>query len=165
MFMKWIVFLLWPILGTTHEFHLSKCTTHFDADENALQISLLLFIDDLEEALRRQGADHLKLCTAQESEKAEAAMQTYLQKHFIIKIDGISQKLNFIGKEPSEDLQAVWCYFEITNVKSMEKVEFINNILLEVFDDQKNLVNFTVPGKKNEYMLFHKGKATEVVDF
>ena len=151
--------------AAVHAFHVSKCQVEYNEGEQALQISLNLFIDDLEEALRRQGAGKLQLCTPREAPDAENHLQRYLRRHFIIRVNGKALDYTFIGKEISEDQAAVWCYLEITNVQKFRELSVTNNLLLEVFEDQKNIVSIAGPGKKQGVLLFQEGKETESLTF
>ncbi len=167
--LNWLLFNILLIstsmAGSKHQFHVSKCLVEYNASEKALQISMNLFIDDLEEALRRRGADKLFICTEREVATAEAEMSRYLQEHFRLKVDGQPIEYNFLGKEVSEDLIAVWCYLEVTELPPPQAMEVTNKLLLEVFDDQKNIVSVFGPGEKKGLLLFQKGKITEKIEF
>lgn len=152
-------------LAPDHDFHASKCIVEYSASDQALQISMHLFIDDLEEALRRLGADKLYICTDREDPKAEIHLFKYLQQHFKLMVDEKNYDYEFVGKEISEDLQAVWCYLEITGLSSVSSLTITNDILMEVFDDQKNIMNITGPNKKRGFFLFQKGQSTNSVKF
>lgn len=154
-------------LPSNHEFHVSKCQIEYSVETEALQITLHLYLDDLEEALRKQGADKMFLCTDKEHDKAEKYLFRYLKQQFklIVNETGEVAEFDFIGKEQSEDLQAVWCYLEVTNVSAFKSLEVTNSLLMEVFDDQKNIVQIMAPGKKQGYFLFHKGQANDKVTF
>ncbi|MCB0594398.1 MAG: hypothetical protein H6557_23245 [Lewinellaceae bacterium] len=148
-----------------HDFHVSKCLVEYNEGEQALQMSLHLFIDDLEEALRRQGADKLFICTQKEDEQAERYIYRYLQQHFRFEVNGKEQNYAFIGKEVSEDLAAVWCYLEITGVSTLRILKVDNSILMDAFEDQKNLVSITGPGRKKGLLLFQKGDTVKQAEF
>ncbi|MCO6478402.1 MAG: hypothetical protein J5I94_17360 [Phaeodactylibacter sp.] len=148
-----------------HDFHVSKCLVEYNEGERALQMSLHLFIDDLEEALRRQGKDNLFICTRKEDQQAETYIYRYLQQNFRFEVDGKERDYVFIGKEVSEDLAAVWCYLEITGVSSLKELKVNNSILMEVFDDQKNLVSVNGPGRKQGLLLFQKGDTVKKAEF
>ena len=148
-----------------HDFHVSKCLVEYNEGEQALQVSLHLFIDDLEEALRRQGADGLFLCTPKEHKQAEQHVYRYLQQHFRFVVNGSPRDYTFIGKEVSEDLMAVWCYLEIAGVSSLKTLQVSNDLLMEVFDDQKNLVSISGPAKKQGLLLFQKGDTVKKAQF
>ena len=151
--MKLLSILLFFTLGinpsrvSNHDFHISKCLIEYSEEQSALQFSLHIFIDDLEEALRLQGADNLFICTEKENEEAEKYIIRYLHQRLQIELDDQMLQYNFIGKEISEDLAAVWCYLEIPKIQSPKKLMVSNSILMEVFDDQKNIVNIVAPNQ------------------
>lgn len=149
----------------THEFHISKTLIEYNEKENALQFTVHIFIDDLEEALRQQGADKLFICTEKESEKAEAYIYKYLQQKLKIKLDDKAVDYTFVGKEASEDLVAVWCYLEIENIEPFKKLYVKNNTLVEAFDDQKNIISISGPNKQKGYLLFNNTKNEETLKF
>ncbi len=155
-------------LGLTpplHKFHVSKCLVEFNEPEQALQVSMHIFLDDLEEALRRKGADDLFICTKMETEKAEAYLAQYVAENFVLEVNGQPLEYEFLGKEPSEDLQGVWCYMEILNVNSLKDLKITNNILLEVYDDQKNVISIIGPNRRKGMMLLQRGQNSEKVSF
>ncbi len=147
-----------------HEFHVSKCVIECNEEAKAIQVSLHIFIDDLEEALRQQGADKLFICTEKESKKAEKYLNRYLQRHFVLIVNNKKVEYEFIGKEISDDLAAVWCYLEVKDIKRIKSMELKNDILMEIFDDQRNIISLTY-NKKEEYMMFDKGNSTETINF
>ncbi len=148
-----------------HEFHVSKCMVEYNEAEQALQISLHVFIDDFEEALRRQGKDKLFICTKKEVAEASTYIAEYLAQHFRLTVDGKPVSFEFLGKEISNDLAGMWCYLEITGVKKMATLGIENDILLEVFDDQKNLVNIIGPGRTQGAVLLQRGASSELIEF
>ncbi|HQU58699.1 MAG TPA: hypothetical protein PLU64_05870 [Saprospiraceae bacterium] len=148
-----------------HAFHISKCLIDYNEAEQALQISMHLFLDDLEEALRRQGADKLFLCTPKETSDAEAHLVAYLKQHFRLRVNGKERAFTFIGKETSEDLAAVWCYLEVPGVQSLQELEVANDLLMEAYEDQKNVVSINGPGHKQGMLLLQKGNSSKKASF
>lgn len=147
-----------------HDFHVSKCVVDFKPQEEALQISLHLFIDDLEEALRQQGHHDLLICTERESKQAESIMKSYLQQHLQLYVNDKASTFTFIGKEMSDDLSGVWCYLEITGVETLNALKVKNNLLFEIFDDQKNIVSIIGPNHQAT-LLFQEGQDWKNVKF
>ena len=139
-----------------HEFHLSKCEVVYSEEDHALQITLHIFIDDLELALEQQGNKGLYIATEREHESADSILYMYLQEEFQLTADDQLLQYNYIGKEPSSDLLAVWCYLEVENFKPNKSLTVSNHILLDVYDDQKNIVSVKMPGKKGGYYMMEK---------
>ncbi len=161
------VFVLFPAPDRpeAHEFHASKCLIEYKASEKTLEISLHLFVDDVEEALRRKGADQLFLCTEKESSQATTYLERYLRQGLQLQLDGRDCSLRFVGKEPSEDWQGMWCYAEVTEVPVFKELVLNNTLLTEVFSDQKNLVNVVGPKQKKNSLLFHAQKTRQTLTF
>ena len=70
-----------------------------------------------------------------------------------------------LGKEISKDLAGVWCYLEIPNIEAIKQLKIQNQLLLEVFDDQKNIVHIRGPKGKKGGLIFGRGKGIQTVDF
>lgn len=160
-------FALISVFGCTsedsvqHEFHLSKCDINYSQEDKALQISLRIFIDDLEEAIAKvKNQENLKLCTTKEVANADSILVDYLSDNLTINIDDQIYDLAYVGKEVSEDLLAVWCYFEITDVSPKEIIQIENKILIETFSDQSNVVALKYSNDKKEHFLMKKGETS-----
>lgn len=156
--MHLIHFIIWGFLmassPNTHEFHLSKCEMIYSQEAKALQISMHIFIDDLEEALKERGQDSLYICTKKEHELAEVFIKEYLDDQFVVESNEIKHVVNFIGKEASSDFAAVWCYLEIENFPLEGKITIKNQVLMDQFEDQKNITSIKLPdGIKGHYLF------------
>lgn len=154
----WFLTILAPgFMPSMHDFHLSKCDINFNTEEGSLQIGMHLFVDDLEAVLSLQGHDGLNLCTDKELPHAEQVVFDYINRHFGIWDDDVKIETEWIGKEASDDLAGIWCYFEITGVSTENELQLQNTIMLELFDDQRNIVKVTADHKRIDYFLFdHK---------
>ncbi|MEL6986329.1 MAG: DUF6702 family protein [Bacteroidota bacterium] len=141
---------------TLHEFHVSKCLLNYSEKDQALQISIHVFIDDLENDLKKYDSEKLYLGTPDEIAIGDSLVEAYIKDYLKIQIDGSQKSFNYIGKEVSEDLIALWCYFEIENVHPSKSIEVYNNILMEQFDDQKNIINIKGPDNTKAYFLFRE---------
>ncbi len=140
-----------------HDFHVSKCLMHYQPEQQALQISMHIFLDDLELALRKRGHDKLFLCTKNEAVGADEVVEAYLRDEFQLTINGEPRAFNFVGKEISDDLAAVWCYLEITDLPRLESLQLRYSVLMDTYDDQKNLASLERPGEAIGTLLFQRG--------
>lgn len=169
--MIWMYLLLCQSLFSSsqsaiaHEIHISKCQIAFNESEEALQISFHIFIDDLEAALRNQGADKLFLTTEREAATADTHLAAYLREKFVLKVNEQAVDYEFIGKEPSEDLQAVWCYLEITGVNSLQQLNVSSSVLMDVHHDQKNIIMVERSGKPSEFLLLTRNQPSGSLQF
>ena len=150
----------WENMSKDHEYHMSKCDIDYDQEESSLQISVSIFIDDLELALNQRGIDSLWICTKRESEIAEQAIMDYIIEHLVLAVDKEMVHPSWLGKEPSDDLAAVWCYLEVKDVSPQDQIDVSNRILLDSFEDQQNLVKLTYDKKRKAFFLFDNDEST-----
>ena len=136
-----------------HEFHLSKAMIKHNTEEKAVQISLHLYIDDFEDALKARGADSLFICTKMENKEADKYIYLYLQDRLKLKVDDQEVYYHYLGKEISEDLQGVWMYLEVYDVESIQDFTVSNQLLTEIFEDQQNVMNIRANNKEHYFML------------
>ena len=137
----------------------------YNPQEQALQMSMHVFIDDLELALAERGADSLYICTKMESSDAEYYLGRYLEEQVQFAIDGQPVSFRFLGKEISEDMQAVWCYLEVRDLPPFREMTVTYDVLLDLYDDQKNIMHIVGPNRQEGTLLFRKGYRTETVTF
>jgi hypothetical protein len=148
-----------------HDFHLSRCEINFESKSGDLQIAAHIFIDDFEDALALGGKKDLHIGTQKESPKGDEAIEQYINQKLILKSLNKAHKLSLIGKEVSKDKMAVWCYFEVIGLKNLTNIDIENKILTEVFNDQKNIVDFTVDNKKKHFTIFDAKKVKAVYEW
>jgi len=159
-------FYLYILLSAfvAHDFHLSKTEVRYKEDISAVQVSTHIFIDDLEMVLAEYGHADLELFTKRENPKADQFIYEYIQASLLIEVDGRPLEFEWVGKEISEDLAAVWCYLEIPNVQIREEMHLLNKVLHDVFDDQKNVVSFQYNSNKKQHMFFSQGDKAKSLD-
>jgi hypothetical protein len=58
--------------------------------------------------------------------------------------------MSFIGKETSDDLQALWCYFEAAVPKS-GVLSVQCSWLTDIYNDQRNIVELRQPGQAAQF--------------
>jgi hypothetical protein len=148
-----------------HQFHISKTDVTYKPTEKTLQITMHIFIDDLEKSLEKQGVSKIYIGTEKEKQEANSLIIKYLQSNFLIKLNNKSLAYDFIGKETSNDKQAIWVYLEAKNVKDVKQIFVENKIITETFSDQKNIVQVNIPSKKQGYFLLDKNKPSEMASF
>jgi hypothetical protein len=151
----------WLSAGNAHDMHISVCELRWNEESGAFEVSIKVFIDDLERALNKDGAPGLFIGTPKELKEADNFIASYLQKHFRIDIDGTRLSPEFMGKEISEDFLAVWCYVQFpARVSPGKKCKISNDILLDMFDDQRNIMDIRMSKSHKDYTIFQPGQST-----
>ena len=149
----------------SHDYHWSNCTIEHNPWEKTLQISIHLFIDDLEEALRLEDIDQLFICTEREAPDAETHIHEYLKNKFKLSANAQEVELEWIGKEITDDLTGAWCYLQVSNIEEVAQLELSYKVFLELYDDQKNVLEVILPNKPKGYFIFSKNQSTEEFNF
>lgn len=92
----------------------------------------------------------------------EAEVKKYVNNHFDVYINGQNTTLTFTGSQV--DGETVWVYFEANNVSDISTLRIKNNMLLEAYPKQLNLVNIAYKGSQKN-MTFMRGKEVNEVSF
>ena len=159
-------FIAFGSFSFVHEFHVSKCLIEYKAEKEEIQISMNIFIDDLEIALSNMGVDSLYIGTEKEAVQADDFILKYIEKTFSVEINNQEDvPSQFIGKEISEDLTSIWCYLRIEAKHPIEKLRIKNSILLETYDDQKNITSIVGPEKKKSSFMGTRGDDEKTVSY
>ena len=68
-------------------------------------------------------------------------------------LNGEQAQFNYIGKKYDNDV--VICYLEIANIgfDDLKTIEVENEVLTDMYDEQKNLVHIKYQGKKKSFVL------------
>ncbi len=148
--MNWL-YLLAIIALRLHPFYMSITQVDHRPETESLEISMKVFIDDLEKALEKQNGKPLHLCTPSEIKEADTWIQQYLKSHFKITINQIPISWQWVGKEKEDD--AVWIFIEARNIKEVRYFQLTNSVLTEIFDSQNNIVHLNMYAKKKSYIL------------
>ena len=148
-----LVILSIPLLsfGPTHKYYVSLTKIDYIKEQQTVQITTKIFIEDFEKALRNRYEDTLVLDAGQNEEKIEIYLRKYLSSKLKIKINQAQQELIFLGKAYIED--QVVCYLEIANVANIEQFEVKNLVLFDVFQEQKNIVRTYINDKHQTVVL------------
>ncbi len=163
----YIIYLVFGLLSMPilHDIHISKCNIHYKSSSTALQISTSIFIDDLELALERHGADKLYIGTEKEDEEADEWIREYLLNYIKIKLNGRELQFHFIGKEMTDDLAAIWCYLEVEDLQNFTgELEIENAVFLELYDDQQNIISIKEDGQRVDFFVQDKDKTTHQIN-
>ena len=144
-----------------HDIHLSLCELRYNEASSAFEVAVKIFIDDLEKAIEKEGASHLQIGSDQEDALADEHIARYLDKFFSITVDGTRLKPEYLGKEMTDDRLAVWCYVEYSkDVHGALSCTFSNRILLDIYDDQRNIMDIRMSKSHKDYTILESGKST-----
>jgi hypothetical protein len=132
----------------------------YNESSHAFEVAIKIFIDDLELALERNQIKGLLIGTDREAVTADQHIRDYINQHFTISQDGKKLKGHFIGKEVADDLIAIWCYIEYPAASSPETCTITNDVLFEMYDDQRNIMDIRMSSTHKAFTLFEPGRSS-----
>ncbi|MBX2969120.1 MAG: hypothetical protein KF803_07095 [Cyclobacteriaceae bacterium] len=147
------------VLGLwVHPIHISVTEIEYDEREKELEITTRIFTDDLELAIRAQRNDPaLELLKLPAATRLDDLVKPYLLQQINIQLDGKAQKLNYLGHEQDGDAHVF--FIQVQPVKKWKSITVQNQVLLETYDDQSNIVHVTVREKTRSMRLIRNNAA------
>ncbi|MDO9595990.1 MAG: hypothetical protein Q7J19_13465 [Lutibacter sp.] len=134
-----------------HKYYVSLCEIEYLKEKQSVQIILGVFIDDLEFTLNKNIGKQLNLASKTEVENVDDYYKKYLSEHLLVSVNSKNQSFKYIGKEYDGDI--VRFYVEISGIKEFKSIEITNNILINEFPDQKNIVKIKVKDFNKTFYL------------
>lgn len=145
-----------------HKFYMSLTEIEHNPRTQSLECTMHLFTDDLELALEQFSGLDINLGLKDEHPSTDSLLQAYINTYFTIAVNGKSTKPTVIGKEV--EIDKTYCYVEVVKQPKVASVSITNQILMEVYSDQKNIVHVRAHGKKRSLYL-RKGKPDGTLQF
>jgi hypothetical protein len=143
------IFVTW----LAHPFHVSVCDVEFNEKNHSLEISQRIFLDDLEEALRKKsGWTTLDVVSPSDKKRFDVLMKEFVLENLSVEVNNKPVKLSYLGHELESD--AIWCYLEVTGVNNLSTIGVENSVLIDTFPDQVNLVHIKKDGKIRSLKLY-----------
>ncbi|MFZ3274333.1 MAG: DUF6702 family protein [Lutibacter sp.] len=147
-----IILLVLPLFAfAMHKYYVSLCEIEYVKEKQSIQITLGVFIEDLEFTLNKNSGKQLNLGSKTEVGYIDDYYKKYLNEHLQISVNGKNQLYKYIGKEYDGDI--VRFYLEINSIKELKSIEVTNNILINEFDNQKNIVKIKVKDFNKTFYL------------
>ena len=136
-------FLVLPsfILTSLHPLHVSVTEIEMDHKDKRLEIMMRVFMDDLEVTLREKYKTPDLDVLNPKGRTLDQMMDEYLKQHFKIALDNNAQAMKYLGHE--QEGEAFIFYIEVDKVKKWKTIQIQNDIIMEIYDDQSNLVHVT----------------------
>ncbi len=152
---KSLVIFLLPLFSfmAAHKFYVSVTQVNYSAEAEAIQITSRLFIDDFENVLTMRYGDTLHLATKDEAADADTNIEKYLRTKFVLRVNGRETAYRFLGKRYDNDIMV--CYLEVPAIPpgSIKSIEIQNEILTDLFEEQKNIVHLLINDTRKSFVL------------
>jgi hypothetical protein len=139
-----------------HPFHVSVVEMEHNATDKTLEISCKLFTDDFESILAESYKIKVDLINPPVKSAMDSLVKKYFFSHLALKVNGQPVKLSYVGFE--HENEAVFGYIEVEKVTTVNKIEIVNNLMYDLFDDQVNIIHITTGGKRISTKLNYPDK-------
>lgn len=137
--------------NTVHKFYMSVMQVSYVTEMQTLQITLRVFIDDLELEIANKTQQKLQLDTDKELKTSPEILKNYLNQNLQFTINNQKKQFQYLGKK--YDKNNVVFYLEITNVEKIQSFEIENKLLIHTFNEQQNLVKMAINGISKSLLL------------
>jgi hypothetical protein len=143
---------LFMVIGI-HKFYVSVTNIEYYDNGKALQITSRVFIDDFEKVLEERYDVKTLLGTPEEILNADSYIQKYFNAKFLVKINEEPVRYQFLGKKYDNDIMI--CFLEIPEISldQLESIEIQNELLMDIFEEQKNIIHFKIKEMKKSFVL------------
>ena len=147
-----------PASVAAHKFYTSLGLVEYNASEKSVEVTLRVFADDLELALKRRAGREVRL---DREKDAGQLVLAYLRDTFELKNrDGESKALKWVGMELRAGV--AWLYVEAEMPEGLAGARLRDHVLFELFDEQVNTVSVRYPGASAD-LVFVQGVGERVV--
>ena len=150
-----------------HSVHTSTAEAEYHAKTKKLEVSLTVFVSDLELALIRQSEREMRIDKTPAAE-FDAQIQAYLAKNFVVTdAAGKVAKMEWVGREmdaasaKSGD-PAVVLFFEVAVPEGVQGLALRHAVFQDVFKDQVNLLHLREGDRKSEILFTREHSSKEL---
>lgn len=141
---KWLFLLLHPL-------YISVTEISHNAKDKTLEISCKMFTNDFEATLEKIAHAKVDLSEPKDKKVTDKLITDYVSKHLQLKVDGKAVTFHFLGSEKEAD--GAWSYFQVNDVPAVKKIDIMNNLLYDNFDQEINIIHVSVGGVKKSTRL------------
>jgi hypothetical protein len=165
--LRWLCGLL-MVFNTlqAHDVHTSSAEVEYNPKSHKLEVSLTVFMDDLELALMRHSERLMSLEKTPASE-LDAQIKSYLGKTFIVtEVTGKTAKIQWVGREIEDtktDAPTVTLFFEVPLIACLSGVTLRYEVFCDLFKDQLNLLHLRC-GAQSLELQFSRDQASHSIE-
>jgi hypothetical protein len=157
-----LVQLIFSVLfSLAHPYYVSVVQIDHNAKEKSLEISVRVFTEDIEQALKKSSGANVNIIHPKDKAAADKIVYNYFQKHLRLTLNGKPVAFQYVGYELQSE--SVWSYFEVKNVDDVKKLDVFTDMLYDITDKQENIIQVKVNNKKDSYKLDYPKNSTVFV--
>jgi len=120
----------------------------YNPDTDRFEVSIKVFTDDFEAALKKATNENLLLSDKAMRKKIDEACLNYLEQNFFFLKKNKMLRQIFLGYEAGAE--ETWLYIEIKGAP-VGMLTIKNTVLMEVYKDQVNILHLKVEGNSQSH--------------
>jgi len=153
-----VIYLFLNFLLIIHPIYISS--TNVVINDDKLEVKVKLFRDDLEDGLRDFHGFSISIDSPNKIEKKKNLIDQYINDKLTLIIN--NEKINFFIKDYSLINDVLEVYFIQNFTKKTKDIRITNQLLIEVYSEQSNIIFLDIFGKKY-YDNFTASKTEKVL--
>ncbi len=156
---KWVLIstaVLLMSFSALHKFYLSVSEITYSESDQKLRIVSRIFIDDLDAVLLSRYEIDSKLTTEFEDQMAQYYVEKYLKAKLLLRVNGTVLEYNILGHKVDNDQLVFFMEADFKELENIKSIEVQNEVLMDLFEEQQNIVHLQLKGKKKSLMLIRE---------
>ena len=154
-----INYIIFYFLFSIHPIYIS--VIEINSQDNNLEIVFKIFRDDLEDGIKNNLGKNVSIDTQSKLELNNKIIQEYLNTVSSIKVNDEKKEFFFSGFLLENE--RIKINSKISNNSSIDIIEIYNEILIDVFSNQKNVIFFNIYNQLNNDVLDKSKKKTVLI--
>ena len=159
---KVVLVFLFSLFGaaSTHNFYVSTTSIRFVLEENSIQITTQVFLDDFESVLRQKGNYKTKLIPEIPQKVIDSLVEDYFRENITFKAQGKKIDFDFLGKRYKSDVLVAYMELRMDTVVSPFVIK--NTIFFDYLPDQKNIIHLKLDSRRKSFLAVSSKSIFEV---
>ena len=138
-----------------HPVHVSVTNLDLDPVRGKVELSVKIFADDFQDLILHKYGVQLNIIEQVDPGDKIATVNEYMQEALQLVFNGNeTADLQFVDAKLNEE--AIWLFYRYEHHGKIRKVDIVNRVMLEKFNNQTNLMIVTFNEKQNGYRLDNK---------
>ncbi len=133
-----------------HKYYISLTQINYIEDQKSLQLTTSVFIDDLENVLRKTY-DTIVTIGETDNQLMDSLYRNYLNNNLRVSVQGQKVRLKLLLAEVETD--EVFFYIEGENIDTFTDMEVVNSMFVSQIFEQQNIIKTSVNGKHKSLIL------------
>lgn len=138
-----------------HPVHVSVTNLDLDPVRGKVELSVKIFADDFQELILQKYGVQLNIVEQEDPGDRIMTVNAYIQEALQLVFNGNeAADLQFVESKLNEE--AIWLFYRYEHPGKIRRVDILNRVMLEKFNDQTNLMIVSYDDKQNGYRLDNK---------